>query len=505
MSSQKHEQLLRQAIEAAREGDNSQARELLEQILEADEENVKAWMWMYRVSDDVDEKRIALTNVVQLDPTNTRAKELLEKLERVSGSAGDDDEVAPGVSRRQLLLFGGGALLVIVLLIVGAVAINLSRQQAVQSAEATSLALLQQPTNDFATQQAAIQQQTADVEGTQAALRLTATETPTLTATSEFVRTLPPTFTETPTPTPLMSATPLPPPSGLSGSIVGWGGPNTLNDGYFEIQIFPLNNPGAFSRIGEGRGRYTTAGGKRIAYTRWYPDVFAEDIQIIDPDVEGPPKLVSQFYASAPEKPGNPQEPQLSSDGTKVVFVGQAANMTYEIYIVDLTVPEGGDGLRRLTNDTNNYSFPSFSPDGTQIIAVMETAPPQPPLHDLVIVDVASGTLTSLTIDGMLTLETHPRFSNDGQFVTYAARMDPLVEKHDIYFRRADGFGDPIQVTKDTGADNIHPIFSPDGKNLAFASNRRGTYVIYVYNLETGTLSQLIDSRDNFFPGGWMP
>lgn len=499
MSSQKHEQLLRQASEAAREGNRSAARKLIEQVLEEDDENVKAWMWLYRISDDLDEKRIALTNVVQLEPTNARAKEALEKLEGRARRSGDDEEVAPGITRRQLLLFGGGALLVIVVVLGGALLLISSNNQQRANDEATARAIVELPTRQEQTRVAEIAQGTADAQATLDTLLLTATATPTQTNTPEFARTLPPEFTATPTPTPPVTATPLPPPVGLGGVIFGWGGSDILNDGYYEILQLPVSSPGQIIEIGEGRGLNTTAGGNLVAYTRYFRDVFTEEIVIFDPRESATPRLLTQFLQGQTGLPGRSTQARFSRDGTKMVFIGTApSNNTREVYLYDFP----SNTLTRLTDDPNNYAFPAIRPDGTQVVAVLET----PPLHDLLIIDVASRTATALTTDGMLTRETHPRFSPDGSFVVYAATNDTLNGNHNIFFRTSDGFGDPIPVTRDTDADNIFPVFSPDGLYMAFASNRRnGDYSIYIYNLQNGELNQLVDADGDFFPGAWLP
>ena len=51
--------------------------------------------------------------------------------------------------------------------------------------------------------------------------------------------------------------------------------------------------------------------------------------------------------------------------------------------------------------------------------------------------------------------------------------------------------------------NDILPVFSPDGKYLAFASNRSGVYDIYVLDLDTQTTYQLTNTIDEDYPSGW--
>jgi len=53
-----------------------------------------------------------------------------------------------------------------------------------------------------------------------------------------------------------------------------------------------------------------------------------------------------------------------------------------------------------------------------------------------------------------------------------------------------------IQLT-DTRWSDIHPVWSPDGKYIAFASNKEGTYDIYVMELETREVKQLTSGKGN--------
>ena len=65
--------LLQQAIAAAKAGNRAAARDLLLQIVGDDERNEQAWLWLSGVVDDPAEQRIALENVLDINPRNTSA------------------------------------------------------------------------------------------------------------------------------------------------------------------------------------------------------------------------------------------------------------------------------------------------------------------------------------------------------------------------------------------------------------------------------------------------
>lgn len=63
-------------------GDKEQAQELLLQVVEADEENEEAWLWLSGAVDTADDQMIALENVLALNPDNQYARMGLELLQQ---------------------------------------------------------------------------------------------------------------------------------------------------------------------------------------------------------------------------------------------------------------------------------------------------------------------------------------------------------------------------------------------------------------------------------------
>jgi tetratricopeptide (TPR) repeat protein len=71
---QRANQLLREGISAGKSGQRDRARELLMRVVEQDQENVQAWLWLSGVVDDLDDQQICLENVLALDPDNDIAR-----------------------------------------------------------------------------------------------------------------------------------------------------------------------------------------------------------------------------------------------------------------------------------------------------------------------------------------------------------------------------------------------------------------------------------------------
>jgi thioredoxin-like negative regulator of GroEL len=75
------EDLLQLAIAQAKSGNKQGARVLLEQVLEADKQNDRAWLWMaYTSSNEVDRRRY-LRTVLRLNPNNKAAQEAINKMQ----------------------------------------------------------------------------------------------------------------------------------------------------------------------------------------------------------------------------------------------------------------------------------------------------------------------------------------------------------------------------------------------------------------------------------------
>ena len=79
----------------------------------------------------------------------------------------------------------------------------------------------------------------------------------------------------------------------------------------------------------------------------------------------------------------------------------------------------------------------------------------------------AQHALTRLTFDAGL--QTDPTFSPDGRFIAYASDR---AGHFDIWVQPVAG-GDPVQVTKSAG-QNTQPDWSPDGSTIVFRSERQG-------------------------------
>jgi TolB protein len=137
-----------------------------------------------------------------------------------------------------------------------------------------------------------------------------------------------------------------------------------------------------------------------------------------------------------------------------------------------LFVMDRSSGAARVLVDHGDVILgnPHWSPDGKQITYSSNAHIG----HQIYRIDVA--TAKESRVSGLTSGGCEPRFSRDGKKIVYVSRghMRPtsrLVE-HDIE-------SDEEKVLVDWPALNYDPVYSPDGTEIAFASNITGEWVLY--------------------------
>src|SRR5919205_2148519 len=72
--------ILQLGIDAAREGNREEARNLFGLLTRQEPDNLQAWLWLAGVADGPEERRAALERVLELDPTNEMASKGLQAM-----------------------------------------------------------------------------------------------------------------------------------------------------------------------------------------------------------------------------------------------------------------------------------------------------------------------------------------------------------------------------------------------------------------------------------------
>ena len=77
-------QWLTEGIARAKAGEGERARDLLLRVVERDERNAPAWLWLSSVVESPEDRRVALENVLAIEPENTLARAGLDWLNQQS-------------------------------------------------------------------------------------------------------------------------------------------------------------------------------------------------------------------------------------------------------------------------------------------------------------------------------------------------------------------------------------------------------------------------------------
>ena len=181
--------------------------------------------------------------------------------------------------------------------------------------------------------------------------------------------------------------------------------------------------------------------------------------------------------------------PAWSPDGSSVVFT-RAVSGDSDIYLMNAD----GSGARRLAGSARGAQdlYPRFSPDGKLIAFASNRAS-----ESDVFVMYANGTnLRRLTRGPRWVEDTQPSFSPDGRHIVFASNR-VAFSNHEVYrLRVADG-GRVTRLTfwgsggDGAPGDDVSPSYSPDGKRIAFVSDRGGGYAVWTMNANGGQLRKL--------------
>jgi Tol biopolymer transport system component len=147
--------------------------------------------------------------------------------------------------------------------------------------------------------------------------------------------------------------------------------------------------------------------------------------------------------------------PVYSPDGTKIAFIADSA-VGVQLSLMNAD----GTGRQLLTHATFS-GFPSWSPDGTKIAFVTPMAGDD----DIAVYDLTTSTVTQLTTDFQLDMD--PRWSPNGQWIAFTSFRSG---GGDIYVIKPDGTGE-TRLTTDPIYDS-NPAWSPDSQWIAFQAKR---------------------------------
>jgi tetratricopeptide (TPR) repeat protein len=113
-------EILQQAVIAIKAGEEEKGKQLLIEVLEQDEDNESAWLWMTRCVAELDVKRECFERVLEINPDNKHAIKGLKRLDALSKteiSTPPKHRKAPRKQNRLIISIGVGILVVVIVLV----------------------------------------------------------------------------------------------------------------------------------------------------------------------------------------------------------------------------------------------------------------------------------------------------------------------------------------------------------------------------------------------------
>jgi Tol biopolymer transport system component len=256
---------------------------------------------------------------------------------------------------------------------------------------------------------------------------------------------------------------------------------------------------------GMNRGPNWSADGTKITFTNATDLAVPGEVFEMGADGSGERNLTNS--------PGNDGASAYSPANNKFAFASDRVGGQFDVYLTTLGTDGQTTGLTRLTTSDAFDSSPAISPDGKRLlfasdrdgdwdIYVMRLAPEGPRN-----VPVKLTKNTRLDPNGPPSMyDQYPEWSPDGTQIAFASDRTGNFE---VYRMKAAPEGTknrPVNLSKSPASTDVDPAWSPDGKKMAFSTNRDGNSEVYRMRATDGAnQTNLTNNPALDFQPAWQP
>ena len=252
---------------------------------------------------------------------------------------------------------------------------------------------------------------------------------------------------------------------------------SSKRDGNYEIYVMGINGKNSRRLTNNPHTDWHPSwspDGGRIVFSSKRDGGVTAEIYVMDADGSNPQRLTNNGH--------DDYEPSWSPDGERIIF-----RSVGEIYVMDAN----GDNQQKLSQDDQKDYSPSWSPDGRRIAFSSEReghfGNDLGLTSEIYVMDADGGNEQRLTENR--NNDWQPVWSPDGKRIAFAADRKADLVSFDIFVMDADG-NNQRRLTNNPHSDNS-PSWSPDGERIAFSSFRDGNWEIYVMDADGGNQRNL--------------